>query len=94
MVFKNYKFRKKLENINFHLKKRKTGNSAKFRPDSQKRTSDSDLATKNCWESVKIGIDGIFDQTPVDHCNKSYLSVNVEYLGDNYIYIIYYIISN
>ena len=31
-----------LENINFHPKKRKTGNSVKFRPDSQKRTSDSD----------------------------------------------------
>ena len=31
----------------FYPKKRKTGNSAKFRPDSQKRTSDSDSATKN-----------------------------------------------
>ena len=46
-VFKNYKFRKKLENIKFHPKKRKTGNSVKFRPDSQKRTLDSDSATKN-----------------------------------------------
>ena len=43
-VFKNYKFRKKLKNINFNPKKRKTGNSAKFRPHSQKRTLDS--ATK------------------------------------------------
>ena len=47
--------------MNFHPEKRKTGNSAKFRPDSQKRTSDSDSATKNMWESVKIRIEGIFD---------------------------------
>ena len=69
-VFKNYKFRKKLENINFHPKKRKTGNSAKFRPHSQKRTSDSDSATKNQWKSVKIRIEGIFYLKFVDQCKK------------------------
>ena len=52
--------------MNFHPKKRKTGNSAKFRPDSLKWTSDS--ATKNQWESVKIRIEGIFDLKFVDQC--------------------------
>ena len=36
-----------LKNVDFHPKKRKTGNSAKFRPNSQKQTLDSDLSTKN-----------------------------------------------
>ena len=44
-VFTYYNFRKKLKI--FTRKKRKTDNSAKFRPDSRKRTSDLDSATKN-----------------------------------------------
>ena len=56
IVFKNMLliFKKKIsqifenfENLIFEPEKHKTGNTAKFRPHSQKRTSDSESATQN-----------------------------------------------
>ena len=53
IVFKNMLliFKKKIsqifENFIFEPEKHKTGNTAKFRPHSQKRTSDSESATQN-----------------------------------------------
>ena len=48
----------------------KTGNTAKFWPDTQKRASDPESATQNYWKSVKNQIEGIFEKNFVDQCYR------------------------
>ena len=57
--------------------------SAKFRPDSRKRTSDSDSTTKNYWKSVKTRIDVIFDLNFVDQCYLLKILIFCDTFGGN-----------